>query len=113
MADHPYRHAEDRAFWSRSVATGFDAGAVPDEPPFRFISSDRFMSAGSCFAANIRRYLEAWGFEYTVTERAHPLWPEASETAYYEAFSARYGNIYTARQMHQMLQRVLGSVRSR
>jgi hypothetical protein len=66
------------------------------------------MSAGSCFAANVRRYLDAWGFEYTVTERPHPQWPESAETAYYEAFSARYGNIYTARQMVQLLQRALG-----
>ena len=109
MTDHPYRHAEDRAFWSRSVAADFDPGAVPDSPPFRLGPTDRFMSAGSCFGANVRRYIEAWGLEYTVTERPHPHWPEGAEKAFYEAFSARYGNIYTARQMAQLLQRVFGT----
>jgi hypothetical protein len=90
------------------VATDYRPGAVPDAAPFRLDRQDRFMSAGSCFAANMRRYLDAWGFEYVVTERPHPQWPESAETAYYEAFSARYGNIYTARQMVQLLQRALG-----
>ena len=67
------------------------------------------MSAGSCFAANIRRYIEAQGLVYTVSEQNHPLWPEAAENPYYEAFSARYGNIYTPRHMVQILQRALGS----
>ncbi len=66
------------------------------------------MSAGSCFASNVRRYLEAWGYTYTVTESAHPQWPESKESMYYEAFSARYGNIYTARQMWQLLERATG-----
>ena len=32
------------------------------------------MSAGSCFAANVRRYVEAAGLRYTVAER--PLGPK-------------------------------------
>jgi hypothetical protein len=72
---------------------------------------DRIMSAGSCFASNVRRYLEAASYSYTVTERTHPMWPEAAEEPYYEAFSARYGNIYTARQMAQLLERALGIFR--
>jgi hypothetical protein len=90
------------------MAANFEPGSVPDPPTFRLGTADRFMSAGSCFGANVRRYIEAWGLEYTVTERAHPQWPESAEKAFYEAFSARYGNIYTARQMAQLLQRVLG-----
>ncbi len=65
------------------------------------------MSAGSCFAANVRKYLDAWGLDYVVTERPHPQWPEAAEASFYDAYSARYGNVYTARQMVQLLQRAL------
>jgi len=108
MTDHPYRSAADSAFWSRAVATGFDASAVVDTPSFRLTQHDRFMSAGSCFASNVRRYLERWGYSYTVTEQPHTQWPEGTETLYYEAFSARYGNIYTARQMSQLLLRATG-----
>jgi hypothetical protein len=109
--DHPYRTAADRAFWSRSVAHNFDVGTVPDAPPFTFGLDDAFMSAGSCFASNVRRYLESWGCTYTVTEAPHPQWPESEETPYYEAFSAHYGNIYTARQMVQLLERAMRGTR--
>ena len=108
MADHPYKSAEDRAFWSRSVARSFDVSVAADRPPFVLGRHDAFMSAGSCFAANIRPYLEARGCSYTVTERPHPQWPEGRESTFYEAFSARYGNVYTARQMVQLLLRATG-----
>ena len=108
MTEHPYKSAPVRAFWSRAVAKDFESVAVPDLPAFSLTTDDGFMSAGSCFASNVRRYLEARGLRYTVTETPHPLWPEAVEAPYYEAFSARYGNIYTARQMAQLLERALG-----
>ena len=111
MAQDPYKSAEDRAFWSRSVARDFVPAVTVDATSIRLSRDDRFMSAGSCFASNVRRYLESWGYHYTVTETAHPQWPESAETLYYEAFSARYGNVYTARQMVQLLERSLGTFR--
>jgi hypothetical protein len=90
------------------VAKNFEPAQVVDTMTMPLSRSDSFMSAGSCFASNVRRYLESWGYRYTVTESAHPEWPESAESLYYEAFSARYGNIYTARQMVQLLQRCLG-----
>ncbi len=109
--DHPYSSAEDRAFWSRAVTPGLDLGSLSDGPSVTFGPDDVFMSAGSCFASNVRRYLESWGHRYTVTEAPHPQWPESREALYYEAFSARYGNVYTARQMVQLLERALGTFR--
>ena len=111
MSDHPYRNAPDTAFWERSVVREFTPAAVPKRPDTPFGPTDRFMSAGSCFASNVRRYLEAGGFDYTVTEGPHPMWPESAEAPYYEAFSARYGNIYTVRQMVQLIQRAQGTFR--
>lgn len=58
MPDHPYGHAQKRPFWSRSVVGEFQAESVTDAPRFRLGRTDRFMSAGSCFAANVRRYLD-------------------------------------------------------
>jgi hypothetical protein len=109
MTQDPYKSAEDRAFWSRSVARNFVPAITVDTTSIRLGRDDRFMSAGSCFASNVRRYLESWGYDYIVTEDAHPQWPESAETLYYEAFSARYGNVYTARQMVQLLERSLGT----
>jgi hypothetical protein len=107
VSPHPYKSAPDRAFWARAVAESFDPAAVPD-PSFSLDTSDRFMSAGSCFAANVRRYLERAGLRYVVTEQTHPAFAWGKPDMYYDAFSARYGNIYTARQMTQLLERALG-----
>lgn len=109
MAEHPYRGAPNRSFWSRSVARDFTVESVPDRPGFKLTVQDRFMSAGSCFSANIARYLRGWGYNYVVTEHTHPQWPEGAESGFYDAYSARYGNIYTARQMVQLLERVTGT----
>lgn len=111
MTADPYKSAPDRAFWSRSVARTFAPATVVDTPPFQLGPEDRFMSAGSCFASNVRRYLESWGYHYVATESTHAQWPESAETLYYDAFSARYGNVYTARQMAQLLERVMGTFR--
>jgi hypothetical protein len=109
VTEDPYKSAENRAFWSRSVARDFEPGTTVDPVSVKLGPKDSFMSAGSCFASNVRRYLEPWGYSYTLTEPTHSQWPEAEETLYYEAFSARYGNVYTARQMVQLLQRAIGT----
>ena len=44
-----------------------------------------------------------------MTEPAHPILPQATAEAFhYGRFTARYGNIYTARQLLQLIQRVYG-----
>jgi hypothetical protein len=70
---------------------------------------DRVMSAGSCFAANIVPYLEKSGFEYVCTEARPRTFAKAPpENLGYDNFSAAYGNIYTARQLRQLLDRIQG-----
>src|SRR4051812_19364862 len=108
MATHPYDQAPNQSFWSRSVSRNYNPADVAGRPPFRLTTEDKFMSAGSCFASNVRRYIEAVGLAYTVTERCHPHFATSGGDGFYDAFSARYGNIYTARQMAQLLDRVLG-----
>jgi hypothetical protein len=66
-------------------------------------------TAGSCFAQHIARYLKNTGFNYYVAERGHPILPERFRQANnYGLFSARYGNIYTARQLLQLFERAYG-----
>jgi hypothetical protein len=104
--DHPYRRLPDRAFWSRSVAAGWDAHSlVADRAPL-LRPDDRIMSAGSCFAANTIGFLEEAGFAYVRTEHVDDA---ASDRFGYGRYSAAYGNIYTARQLLQLLQRVRGT----
>jgi hypothetical protein len=57
-------------------------------------------------------FLEGAGFEYLRTERRNPAFSYGGpENLGYENFSAAYGNIYTPRQLLQLLRRCLGSFR--
>jgi hypothetical protein len=107
MAMHPYKTAPDHTFWRRSVVacspqdvdpvTNFDIKVTRDT---------RVATAGSCFAQHIARYLRDGGYNYFVAEPGHPIIPEEVRLAHnYGLFSARYGNIYTARQLLQLFQR--------
>jgi hypothetical protein len=71
--------------------------------PFRIEKEDKVATAGSCFAQHIARRLNGQGFNYLVTEPGHPIANQELRSKYgYGVFSARYGNIYTARQLVQL-----------
>jgi GSCFA family len=111
MSEHPYRSQSDRAFWSRAVAhdyNPFDVHSIP-WPIMRY--TDRIVSAGSCFAANVVPWLDSGGFGYVRTEVPHPAVAYLPENLGYRQFSAAYGNIYTARQLRQLLDRSCGLFR--
>ncbi len=104
---HPYKHLPNEAFWRRSVASLAASEVDPvGQVPFGIGRSDKVATAGSCFAQHIARYLRESGFHFMVTEKPHPLVPDADARDFgYGVFTARYGNIYTSRQMLQLFQR--------
>jgi hypothetical protein len=111
MADHPYRKLPPKAFWRKSVA-----GVTPDEVDpvgafkLRILPETKVATAGSCFAQHIARHLKKSGFLYYIAEEGHPVVPLAiRERHNYGMFSARYGNIYTARQLLQLFDRAYGA----
>lgn len=71
--------------------------------PFVIGPTDKVATAGSCFAQHISRKLRALGFAHLVTEGQ----PGDED---YGVFSARFGNIYTGRQLLQLLQRAYGLI---
>jgi hypothetical protein len=74
--------------------------------------SDRVATAGSCFAQHIARHLRAAGFNYFISEPANSVICEPAAIEYnYGVFSSRYGNLYTSRQLIQLLQRAYGLFR--
>lgn len=104
---HPYKSLPDKAFWRRAVASpeisSVDPVGVFD---LRIKPDTKVATAGSCFAQHIARHLQKAGFCYYVTEPGHPILPAAvREKHNYGLFSARFGNIYTARQLLQLFQR--------
>lgn len=108
---HPYQDLPPEAFWSRSVAGCAPHDINPALPaPFKLSGQDKIVTAGSCFAQNIGPRLPGMGLTYLITEPAHPMLPAELTTAYgYELFSARYGNLYTARQLLQLWYRAYGA----
>ena len=108
--DHPYKALPASAFWRRAVAGVPSADLDPViAAPFTIQVSDRVATAGSCFAQHIARHLQANGFTYLVSEPSHPiLSPEDAERYNYGVFTARYGNIYTTRQLLQLAKRAYG-----
>ena len=110
MTSHPYHTLPASAFWRKAVAsiTVQDVDPVGDVG-FTIKPTDRVATAGSCFAQHIARHLRAAGFHFLVTETAHPIVPaEHADSFGYGLFTARYGNIYTARQLLQLFQRAYG-----
>lgn len=100
---HPYSKLPDRAFWSRSMAKSEDNSALMLglDDGFVIRPSDRLVSAGSCFAQHLARLLPTRGFNYWVTETG----PSDRQ---FGVYSARYGNVYTVRQLLQLFERAYG-----
>jgi hypothetical protein len=94
----PYRGLPSHQFWDTAVAQPSASAVDPlVTPRFTLSRTDKVATAGSCFAQHIARALTASGFNYYVAERSDE-----------NVFSARYGNIYTARQLVQLFDRAYG-----
>ena len=104
---NPYKSKKPTNFWYKSVS---GRGPTEVDPvidvPFHIFKDDLIATAGSCFAQHIAHYLKDNEFQYFVTED-HPV-IIGSEDENYGTFSARYGNIYTVRQLWQLFQRAYG-----
>jgi hypothetical protein len=104
----PYDGQPRHRFWKASsagadvVAVDFDAGRK-----FAFRREDLFAPAGSCFAQHFARELAGRGGRVLALEARHPLEP-ADRDLGYGVFPARFGNIYTARHLRELLEQALG-----
>lgn len=104
---HPYSDMPPYRRWRTGVAR--QAGAAIDpvvDFPFSIAPGERIAAAGSCFAQHVARHLRDHGFGFMDAEPAHPMLPaDIARSFGYGIYSARYGNIYTSRQLLQLLQR--------
>lgn len=107
--NNPYRNLKDYQFWRRSVSL-VQAHAVDPvvNPKFNIAREDKVATAGSCFAQHISRRLSSIGFNYYVPESGEHLPPEERARQGYGVFSARFGNIYTVRQLLQLFEEAFG-----
>lgn len=107
---NPYSALPDFCFWRKGVARpAWNAVDPVVQTKFQLASTDRIATAGSCFAQHIAKTLLKNGYNYYVTETApESLSSEQAVAGNYGQFSARYGNIYTARQLVQLFDRAYG-----
>ncbi len=108
----PYEGLDPRAYWRSGVADRdpLDPGDLYQRG-FAITRKMRIATAGSCFAQHIGRTLKQAGFSIVDAEPA-PEWvtDDVAHSFGYRLFSGRYGNIYTARQMLQLVQEIRGDV---
>lgn len=100
----PYSDLPANAFWKLCRDDpAFRIGEIYT-PKARIEPGQVIATAGSCFAQNISRYL---GRSDLTLAQVEPAPKGMSETVArrfgYGLYSARYGNIYTARQLRQLL----------
>lgn len=105
MKANPYRNLPDHQFWRRAVSR-VERFAMDPVVSTRYTigATDRVATAGSCFAQHISRRLSLIGFNYQVVEPGTGLDDAERSRRQYGTFSARYGNIYTSRQLLQLFQ---------
>lgn len=103
-APTPYQSLPRESFW-RVASSAWKKGRLDNiyKPKFEITADTAIASAGSCFAQHIGRHLKTRGFNYLDTEPAPFPLPEAELAEFgYGLFSARYGNIYTSRQLVEL-----------
>ena len=111
MSYHPYKSLPDHAYWRQSISeVPYNLVDPVVAGKFKFSKTDKIATAGSCFAQHISRFLQSGGYNYFVTEKIHPLASRDVRLASgYGEFTARYGNIYTSRQLLQLFDRAYGN----
>lgn len=109
---HPYSHLPARAYWRSGVAAreASDPGDLY-QPRFPVTREMRVATAGSCFAQHIGRVLRGAGFPMIDAEALPGAVPDTVAHRFgYRLYSARYGNIYTVRQLAQLWDEAEGRI---
>lgn len=106
---NPYKDIPDYCFWSRSVTWAPEGRLDPVVRARQIAPTEKIVTMGSCFAQHLSQHIERCGLHYFVAERAPSgCSKEEARRRNFGVFSARYGNVYTARQAVQLFDRAFG-----
>lgn len=107
---HPYEQMPPGAFWRKTVSA--QAWGQLDFKPstkFKLTPAMKIATAGSCFAQHMAKRLDSFGLSHWVVEQPPAgLTPERARELQYGVFSARYANVYTVRQLRQLVEFAFG-----
>ena len=110
MGKNPYSDLHKSAFWKTGVSQE-NPYAIEGiyKKKFNIPPKTKIATAGSCFAQHISRHLKTNGYNVLDVEKPPPGLPENLHQKFgFSMYSARYGNIYTVRQLLQLAQEVAG-----
>jgi hypothetical protein len=107
---NPYEKQASKAFWRSAVA---DVSPLQMEglyaPRFKVTKSERIAAAGSCFAQHIGAQFKRRGFNFMDLEPPPAGLPAPKHADFgFDLYSARYGNVYSIRQLLQLFRRARG-----
>ena len=110
MGRNPYSDLPRKAFWKTGVVQA-NPSAIEGiyKKKFDIPPKAKIVAAGSCFAQHISRYLKKNGYNVLDVEPPPQDLPDDQHLKFgYSMYSARYGNIYTVRQLLQLAREVAG-----
>lgn len=112
---HPYKDFSQKCFWEHGVSTRAWSDIFKDEEPkFKIAPTEVICTGGSCFAQRISEFIQSCRFKFGQFEPPHPLLSKDDAINLgYGQFSARYGNLYTARQLRQLIDESFGVIPQR
>ncbi|MFN6346414.1 MAG: GSCFA domain-containing protein [Cyanobium sp.] len=110
MTSSPYQQLPTQSFWKTAVvqSSPYCLEGIYSKK-YKITGQMKIATAGSCFAQHISKNLAANGFSLLDLEPPPVGLPEDEHSKYgYSMYSARYGNIYTIRQLRQLAQECAG-----
>ncbi len=106
---NPYSDLPEKAFWRSVRSASYATPKNLYEKRWDIAKTDSIATAGSCFAQHIGRNLFSRGFNVLDMEPAPNYLTEQEKIQFgYSIYSARYGNIYTVRQLFQLAKEAYG-----
>ena len=108
---NPYEVLPENRFWKKGVV--LNSPKIDDifSGKFSLTRQDKIATSGSCFAQHIHKTLKLQSFNVLEVEPPpSSLKKEEYGQNGFDMYSARYGNIYTVKQLSQLSNEVLGKV---
>jgi hypothetical protein len=106
MSQNPYSNLPNQQFWAKSIGSKQIGEIDPVSSLWSISKDDKIATTGSCFAQHIARTLQREGYNYLVTEQFTGVNGTTDEN--YSVFPARFGNVYTTKQLVQLIDRAFG-----
>lgn len=111
MRSNPYTGQPDKAFWKKTVAVTHymdltELASLPCLDP-----GIKIGTAGSCFAQHVTRHIKQQGLTFLDAEpRPENIPADRAQDYGYDMYSCRYGNVYSVKQLLQLIREAYGII---